>query len=48
MNSSKSLATFFGWYTIINFGLLIFAALAWMLVHEGFSQVGASMIGITA
>ena len=48
MNSIKTLATFFGWCTIINFGLLISATLAWMLVHEGVSQVGASMMGITA
>ena len=48
MNSLKSVATFFGWCTIINFGLLIFASLSWMLVHEGVSQVGASMMGITA
>ena len=47
-NSIKSLAAFFGWCTIINFGLLIFASLAWMVVHEGVSQVGASMMGITA
>ena len=48
MNSIKSAATFFGWCTVINFGLLIFASLTWMLVHEGASQMGASMMGITA
>ena len=48
MNSIKNLATFFGWCTIINLGLLIFASLAWMMVNEGASQIGASMMGISA
>ena len=48
MSSIKSLATFFGWCTIINIGLLIFAALAWMVVNDGASQIGASMMGISA
>jgi len=48
MNSIKTLATFFGWCTIINFGFLLFGVLAWMLVNEGASQLGASMMGLTA
>ena len=48
MNSIKTLATFLGWCTIINFGILLFSGLAWMLVNEGVSQLGASMMGLTA
>ena len=48
MNSIRSLATFFGWCTVINLGILIFAGVAWTLAHDGISQVGAGMMGITA
>ena len=47
MNLIKTLATFLGWCTIINFGFLFFGALAWMLVNESASQLGASMMGVT-
>ena len=47
MNSIKTLATFLGWCTIINFGILLFGVLAWMLVNEYTSQLAASMMGST-
>ena len=47
MNSIKTLATFFGWCTIINFGFLLFGALAWMLVNQSASQLAASMMGVS-
>lgn len=48
MNSIRRLATFFGWCTVINLGILMFAGVVWALAHDGISQVGAAMAGITA
>ena len=47
MTSIETLATFFGWCTVINFGLLIFAGLVWMGVKEVISPLGGSMFGVT-
>ena len=47
MNSIKIMATFLGWCTIINFGILLFGVLAWMLVNEYTSQLAVSMMGST-
>ena len=47
MNSIKSLATFLGWCTIINFGIFLIVVLAWMLVNDYTSQFSASMMGLT-
>ena len=44
MNSIKSLATFFGWCTIINFGILLLGVLVWILAIPYTSQLAASMI----
>ena len=44
MNSIKTLATFLGWCTIINFGFLLLGVLVWMLAIPYTSQLAASMI----
>jgi len=44
MNSIKTLATFLGWCTIINFGILILGVLIWILAIPYTSQLAASMI----
>lgn len=44
MNSIKILATFLGWCTIINFGILLLGALIWILAIPYTSQLAASMI----
>ena len=46
MNSIETLATFFGWCTVINFALLFFAFLFWIPFKEVFSVLGASVFGI--
>ena len=47
MNSIKTLATFFGWCTTINFGALIIAGLLWILIKESLSPLSANAFGIT-
>ena len=42
-----TLATFFGWCTVINIGLLFFGGIAWILLKESVSGFGASMFGVT-
>ena len=44
MNSIKTLATFLGWCTIINFGILLLGVLIWILAIPYTSQLAASMI----
>jgi hypothetical protein len=44
MNSIKTLATFLGWCTIINIGILLLGVLIWMLAIPHTSQMAASMI----
>ncbi|MDP6136832.1 MAG: hypothetical protein QGI25_11110 [Arenicellales bacterium] len=48
MTDVKRLATFFGWCTVLNVGILILAAVAWVLVGPSVSSIGASMMNITA
>ena len=47
MMDTKTTATFLGWCTVINFGILIVGALAWMLVNESVSPLAATMMGLT-
>ncbi len=41
VNSIQTWATFFGWCTVINFGLLLVGGFAWILLKE----VGAGFVG---
>jgi hypothetical protein len=47
MNSIEILATFFGWCTVINIGVLLIAGLTWILVKEGIIELAARMFGVT-
>ena len=47
MNSIETLTTFFGWCTVINFGLLFIGGLFWILIKEGASGFAATMFGVT-
>ena len=44
MKSIKTLATFLGWCTIINFGILLLGVLVWILAIPYTSQLATSMI----
>ncbi len=46
MNSIRALATFFGWCTVINIGLVILIVVAWMLFQQGLAELLASTFGI--
>ena len=43
----ETLATFLGWCTVINIGLLMFAGLFWILAKDGLSKLAATMFGVT-
>ncbi len=47
MNSIQTLATFFGWCTVINFGLLLFAGLAWILLKEVVAGFAGALFDVT-
>ena len=48
MISIESLATFFGWCTVINVGLIFFIMLLWNFFHEGIARIHAKIFGVTA
>ncbi len=47
MNSIETLATFFGWCTVISVGIGLFFVLAFGLFHGVFTTLSAKMFGIT-
>ncbi len=47
MNSIEALTTFFGWCTVINFGIIIIVLLLFGAFHEGIGALGARIFGIT-
>ena len=47
MSSIETLTTLLGWCTVINIGLLLFAALAWIPVKEVVAEFGGRMFGVT-
>lgn len=47
MNSIESLATFFGYCAIINFGIIISGVAIFSIAHESFASISAKMFGIT-
>ena len=47
MNSIETLATFFGWCTVINIGILLFQKVMLGLFHEGIGELRAKMFGVT-
>jgi len=47
MNSIETLATFLGWCTVINIGILLFHLLIGGLFHEGVGEFKATIFGVT-
>ena len=47
MNSIETLATFFGWCIVINFGALLLIVLVFGLFHDIFATLSAKVFGIT-
>ena len=47
MNSLETLTTFFGWCTVINFGVLMLYLLFVSLFHEWAGKLVAKLFGIT-
>ena len=47
MNSIETLATFFGWCTVINIGALLVFMLFFGLFHDIFAKLSAKMFGVT-
>ena len=47
MNSLAMLATFFGWCTVINVGILLFSLLMISLLKDWIGKISARLFGIT-
>ena len=47
MNSIETLATFFGWCTAVNVGLLLLAMLVFSVFRDIFATITAKMFGVT-
>ena len=47
MNSIETLATFFGWCTVISVGIGLFFVLVFSLFHGVFTTLSAKMFSIT-
>ena len=47
MNSIDTLATFFGWCTVVNVGLLLLAMLVFSVFRNIFATITAKMFGVT-
>ena len=46
MNSIETLATFFGWCTVINIGVVLVFLLFFSLFHDIFAKLSAKMFGV--
>ena len=46
MNSIETLTTFFGWCTVLNFGLMAFGLIKLVLIQDWASGVHAKMFGL--
>lgn len=47
MNSIETLTTFFGWCTVINFGLLLFVLLMWTGLRDFMSKLFMKIFDVT-
>ena len=47
MNSIETLATFFGWCAVINFGIILLGFLFFGFAHEFAGNLSAKIFGIT-
>lgn len=43
----ETLATFLGWCSVINIGLLLFGGLLWVLLKDGLSEFVGKFFGVT-
>jgi hypothetical protein len=46
MNLVETLRKFFGWCTVINFGIILFTAVAILLMRDWMSELHGSMFGL--
>ena len=46
-NTIETLAMFFGWCTVINFGIILFLLLMFGLFHERIGELKAKWFGVT-
>ncbi len=46
MDSLDSFTSFFGWCSVVNIGILIFASLAVALIRESMSSIHGKMFGL--
>jgi hypothetical protein len=47
MKSMKSLTTFLGWCTVINFGFLLLAIVVWLGIQDHVAPLGAEAFGVS-
>jgi hypothetical protein len=47
MNSIQTLATFFGWCTVLDAGLVFLALVLFSIFHDGIGTLTAKMFGVT-
>ena len=47
MNSIETLATFFGWCTVLNFGILVVVFVFCSLFHEGLGALVGKVFGVS-
>ncbi len=47
MNSIETLATFFGWCAVINFGVILLGVVFFGVFHEGAAKISAAIFGVT-
>jgi len=47
MKSMKTLTTFLGWCTVINFSFLVLAFLGWLIIQDPVAGLGAEAFGVT-
>lgn len=47
MNSIQTLATFFGWCTVIDVGFVVLVLLIFSIFHDGAGALVAKMFGVT-
>ena len=46
MNSIETLATFFGWCTVLDIGLVLIVVLFFSIFHEGMAAITAKLFGV--
>ena len=47
MDSLETLATFFGWCAVINFGVILLAVLLWGVAHDPIARLNAKIFGVS-